>query len=96
MIAYNGVPQQVTDADDSIEGWIRTLDVTTGNRQRSLGAVVVNEPIGGSPLALKTYAGPVSNDQLTIDLQQAIGANEPLRTGKYAKTLTFTLSTASP
>ena len=45
VIAYNGVPQQVTDPDDSIEGWIRTLDVTTGNRQRSLGAVVVNEPM---------------------------------------------------
>jgi hypothetical protein len=52
--------------------------------------------VSGSPLTLKTYAAPVSNDPLTIDLQQSIGANEPLRTGTYAKTLTFTLSTTTP
>ena len=32
----------------------------------------------------------------TITFKQAIGANEPLRTGSYAKTLTFTLSTTNP
>ena len=53
-------------------------------------------PIGGSPLTLKTYPGPVSNDQVTIDVQQSIAANEPLRTGTYSKTLTFTLSTTTP
>jgi aminopeptidase N len=53
-------------------------------------------PLSGTPLALKSYTAPVSNDQLTIDLQQSIGANEPLRTGTYAKTLTFTLSTTTP
>lgn len=37
--------------------------------------------------------GPVSNDAVTIDLRQSIAADEPLRTGTYAKTLTFTLST---
>jgi hypothetical protein len=50
----------------------------------------------GSPVTLLTYSGPKSNDVVTIDLQQAIGANEPLRTGSYAKTLTFTLSTTTP
>ena len=43
-----------------------------------------------------TYAGPTSNDAVTIDFQQSIGANEPLRTGTYSKTLTFTLSTTQP
>ncbi len=33
---------------------------------------------------------------VTITFRQAIGANEPLRTGAYAKTLTFTLSTTNP
>ena len=28
--------------------------------------------------------------------QQSVGANDPLRTGSYAKTLTFTLSTTTP
>jgi hypothetical protein len=53
-------------------------------------------PVSGSPLTLLTYSGPVSNDAVTIDFQQSIGANEPLRTGAYAKTLTYTLSTTSP
>jgi hypothetical protein len=50
----------------------------------------------GAPLSLLTYNGPKSNDVVTIDLQQTIGASEPLRTGSYAKTLTFTLSTTTP
>ena len=33
---------------------------------------------------------------MTIDFLQSIGANEPLRTGNYSKTLTFTLSTTTP
>ncbi len=46
--------------------------------------------------ALKTWAAPVSNDPVTLSFKQAIGASEPLRTGSYAKTLTFTLSTTNP
>jgi aminopeptidase N len=63
--------------------------------QSRIGAAAF-APIGGSPLTLKTYTGPVSNDPLTIDLQQSIGSSEPLRTGTYSKSLTFTLSTTSP
>ena len=50
----------------------------------------------GSPLALLTYGGPVSNDAVSIGLRQHIGANQALRTGSYSKTLTFTLSTTTP
>ena len=52
--------------------------------------------VSGTPLALKTYAGPISNDQATLDFQQRIGATDPLRTGAYSKTLTYTLSTTNP
>jgi hypothetical protein len=52
--------------------------------------------IGGSPLTLLSYAGPVSNEQAKVTLQQHIGSTDPLRTGSYAKTLTFTLSTTNP
>ena len=48
------------------------------------------------PATLLTYSAPVSNDQVTVDFSQSIGANEALRTGAYAKTLTFTLSTTNP
>jgi hypothetical protein len=55
-------------------------------------------PVGGSsnPTTVKTYGGPVSNDPVTIGFKQSILANEPLRTGSYSKTLTFTLSTTTP
>jgi hypothetical protein len=55
--------------------------------------LVANQPL---PSVVKTYSGPVSNDVVTIDFKQSIGANEPLRTGAYSKTLTFTLSTTTP
>ncbi len=48
------------------------------------------------PTTVKTYSGPVSNDAVSIGFKQSIGANEPLRTGTYSKTLTFTLSTTTP
>jgi hypothetical protein len=42
------------------------------------------------------YAGPISNDTVTLGFKQSIGADEPLRTGAYGKTLTYTLSTTTP
>ena len=53
-------------------------------------------PLSASPLALLSYGGPVSDDAVTIGFKQSIGRTEPLRTGSYAKTLTFTLSTTNP
>ena len=55
-------------------------------------------PVGGSanPTTLLTYTGPKSNDSVTVNFRQTIGANDALRTGAYAKTLTFTLSTTTP
>jgi hypothetical protein len=55
-------------------------------------------PVRGStdPTTLLTYGGPISNDAVTVAFRQAIGASDALRTGSYAKTLTFTLSTTTP
>ncbi|MDA0182319.1 hypothetical protein OJ997_18575 [Solirubrobacter phytolaccae] len=52
--------------------------------------------LSGTPLTLASWTGPVSNDTVTIGYSQTILASEPLRTGSYAKTLTFTLSTTTP
>ena len=52
--------------------------------------------IAGSPLTLLTYSGPIANDSVTIGFRQHIAATQALRTGSYAKTLTFTLSTTTP
>ena len=38
----------------------------------------------------------MSNAAVSILFKQTIGANEPLRTGIYSRTLTFTLSTTNP
>jgi hypothetical protein len=59
---------------------------TTGTAFKAVGAL----------LNLLTWSAPVSNDAVTISFQQPIGANDALRTGSYAKTLTFTLSTTAP
>jgi X-Pro dipeptidyl-peptidase len=54
--------------------------------------------VGGaaSPTPLHAYIAPVSNDPVTIGFKQPIAAGDPLRTGTYSKTLTFTLSTTQP
>ena len=62
----------------------------------SSGAFAPLNSVAGSPLSLLTYAGPVSNDAVTLGFRQHIGASQGLRTGAYSKTLTFTLSTTSP
>jgi hypothetical protein len=50
----------------------------------------------GAPLALLSYAGPVSNSAVQVAFRQHIGSGQALRTGTYSKTLTFTLSTTTP
>ena len=54
--------------------------------------------VGGvsAPTQLLAYAGPVSNDAVSIGFKQSIGSTDALRTGSYSKTLTFTLSTTTP
>jgi hypothetical protein len=55
-------------------------------------------PVGGSaaPTTLKTWSAPTSNEAVAVNFRQSIGATDALRTGAYAKTLTFTLSTTTP
>jgi hypothetical protein len=47
-------------------------------------------------IAPNRWSDPVSNGTSAITFKQSIDADEPLRTGVYTKTLTFTLSTTSP
>jgi hypothetical protein len=48
------------------------------------------------PATVKTYTGPASNDQASIEFTQQVNSTDALRTGTYSKTLTFTLSTTMP
>ena len=43
-----------------------------------------------------SWTAPISNDPVTIAFKQHDGRTDPLRTGTYSKTLTFTLSTTTP
>ena len=54
--------------------------------------------VGGSssPTNVLSYSGPVSNDAVTLNFKQSVASTDALRTGTYAKTLTFTLSTTQP
>ncbi|MBE2315084.1 hypothetical protein DVA67_003810 [Solirubrobacter sp. CPCC 204708] len=66
---------------------------------RALNALNTGTPFGtvsGAPLTLLTYGAPVSNDEVTLEFKQPIAASDALRTGSYAKTLTYTLSTTKP
>jgi hypothetical protein len=60
-------------------------------------AIVNSNTYGGSGGAAATATGGnASHDPVTVTFRQTIGANDALRTGAYAKTLTFTLTTTSP
>ena len=59
------------------------------------GAFTLLEPLQIA-FSTSTWSAPVSNAAVTIGFKQHIGATEPLRTGIYTKTLTFTLSTTTP
>ncbi len=59
------------------------------------GTFALASPLQGLGV-VKTWAAPTSNESVPIAFKQSIAANEPLRTGAYSKTLTFTLSTTTP
>jgi hypothetical protein len=48
------------------------------------------------PAGLRFWGGPFSSESVPLELKQSIGASDPLRSGTYSKTLTFTLSTTTP
>ena len=64
--------------------------------RRTPATAYANVGSAAAPLSLLTYSGPISNDAVTLGFSQRIGANDALRTGAYAKTLTYTLSTTTP
>jgi M6 family metalloprotease-like protein len=67
-----------------------------GRNAANTGTAYNNVGSSASPLNLLTWNGPVSNDAVSLDFKQSIGAGDALRTGAYSKTLTFTLSTTTP
>lgn len=54
------------------------------------------DALGAAPLQLLSLPAGSAATPLTIGLRQSIGASEPLTTGTYGKTLTFTLAAGTP
>jgi glycerophosphoryl diester phosphodiesterase len=59
------------------------------------GGFALPRPLAVS-LSKAAWTGPVSNDPVTIGFTQDILATDALRTGAYATSMTFTLSTTTP
>ncbi|MBE2317096.1 X-prolyl-dipeptidyl aminopeptidase [Solirubrobacter sp. CPCC 204708] len=59
------------------------------------GAFSLAEPLRVE-FSRAAWTGPVSNESVDVAFKQLIKATDPLRTGTYSKTLTFTLSTTNP
>jgi alpha-glucuronidase len=59
------------------------------------GSFALSSPLQVS-FSKSSWSGPTANEAVTIGFTQHVGASDPLRTGSYAKTLTFTLSTTAP
>jgi hypothetical protein len=72
-----------------------TLSVSPTPAYLTNGAFSLAEPLQVA-LSKSMWTAPVSNDTVDIGFKQLIKANDPLRTGTYSKTLTFTLSTTTP
>jgi alpha-L-rhamnosidase len=79
-----------------------TVTSTAGDARLSVdggrlanGAFTLSEPLQVA-FSKASWSGPVANDAVTIGFEQHIGATEPLRTGIYSRSLTFTLSTTTP
>jgi hypothetical protein len=80
-----------------------TVTSTAGNAALSVagpdhlsnGPYTLNDPLQVD-MSPASWSAPVSNDPVAIAFHQHIGANDPLRTGTYGTTLTFTLSTTMP
>jgi hypothetical protein len=59
------------------------------------GAFALNSPLVVE-LSKSTWTGPTSNESVAIGFKQHVDSTDPLRTGSYSRTLTFTLSTTKP
>ncbi|MBE2316716.1 hypothetical protein DVA67_012085 [Solirubrobacter sp. CPCC 204708] len=59
------------------------------------GAFTLAEPLR-IELGRTTWSGPTSSEAVPVTFKQLIKSTDPLRTGSYSRTVTFTLSTTSP
>ena len=86
----SNAPGHLVNGAFSLPTALKAVGTSPGSTSAGAGTV------SGAPLTLTSWSAPVSNDPVQVLFTQSIGANDALRTGTYAKTLTFTLSTTAP
>ena len=59
------------------------------------GAFTLPEPLRVE-LGKSAWTAPTSNEAVAVTFRQLIKSTDPLRTGTYSRTVTFTLSTTTP
>src|SRR4051794_18309173 len=74
-------PAGGTGAGHLVNGAFTLAQPVAASAASPAGAAATGGAISGSPLTLLSYAGPVSNDTVTVTFKQPIGASDPLRTG---------------
>ena len=72
-----------------------TLTVAPSPAYLTNGAFTLPEPLQVT-LGKSAWTGPASNESVDIGFKQLVKSTDPLRTGTYSKTLTYTLSTTAP
>ena len=85
-------PGHLVNGSFSLPAALQARALNAGNPNTAFASVGSS----AAPTALLAWSSPVSNDPVSIEFRQAIGSADALRTGSYAKTLTFTLSTTNP
>lgn len=78
----------ISTAGDAALSW-------SGPNHLTNGAFTMPQPFTVD-FSKSIWNAPVSHEAVTIGFHQPIAANDPLRTGSYSATVTFTLSTTNP
>jgi hypothetical protein len=86
------VPGRLVNGTFSLPSVVQARAINAGSPNGTFA------PVGSSsaPTPLLSWSGPISNDAVSLDFKQSIGAADALRTGSYSKTFTLTLSTTTP
>ena len=83
-----------TDATVTSTAGDATLSATPAGKLAN-GAFSLAEPLRVE-LAKSAWTGPTSGEKVGITFKQLVKRTDPLRTGSYSTTVTFTLSTTNP
>src|SRR5262249_37249511 len=86
----SNAPGRLVNGAFSLPTALKVVGTSPGSTSAGAGTV------SGAPLMLTSWSAPVSNDPTQVLFTQSIAANDALRTGTYAKTLPFPLSTPTP